>query len=181
MYASSNVCDLFVIVGNPFSCWGRQWGSSEEIYRDEVPNWVWVKGNYLTVYLSASFTSDTKAVNWHEVLLLGQISIYCFRHATAVSIQVVHKLWLSLQCIFHSLYPGNGERSRGCGDDPRRGLRLHRDLRLWLSVHHRENPQPHPSDAQTPSHPASRGNVLVAPQDGRLVPHLLPAECETAV
>lgn len=77
--------------------------------------------------------------------------------------------------------PGNDTCSCGCSDDPRRGLHLRRDLRVRLSVHHQENPQPHPRDAQTQTHPAAGGDVLAAPKDGRLVPHLLPAECQAAV
>ena len=80
-----------------------------------------------------------------------------------------------------SLRPGDGERPRGRRDDPRRGLRLHGALRLQRSVHHREDPQPDPRDAQTPAHPAPRGNVLAPPQDGRLLPHLLAAERQAEV
>ena len=82
---------------------------------------------------------------------------------------------------FPSLCPVDDQCSRRRCDDPWRGLCLRGGLRIWLSVHHRENPQPHPRDAQTAAHPASRGDVLAPPQDGRLVPHLLPAECEAEV
>lgn len=71
--------------------------------------------------------------------------------------------------------PGDDKRSRGRGDDPWWGLRLHGGLRVRLSVHHQEDPQPHPGDAQTPPHAATGGDVLAAPEDGRLLPHLLPA------
>lgn len=77
--------------------------------------------------------------------------------------------------------PGNDKCSRGCSDDPWRGLRLHGGLRVRLSVHHQENPQPHSCDAQTQTHPAAGGDVLAAPKDGRLFPHLLPVECQAAV
>ncbi|KAJ8355807.1 hypothetical protein SKAU_G00186010 [Synaphobranchus kaupii] len=60
------------------------------------------------------------------------------------------------------------------GDDPGRGLRLPRALRLRLSEHHRAHPQPHPRHAEAASDPAPRGNLFAAPQDGRLLPHLLP-------
>lgn len=72
--------------------------------------------------------------------------------------------------------PGDDKRSRGCSDDPRRGLRLHGGLRVRLPVHHQEDPQPHPGDAQAPAHAAAGGDVLAAPEDGRLLPHLLPAK-----
>lgn len=76
---------------------------------------------------------------------------------------------------------GDDKRPRGRGDDPRRGVRVVRDLRLRRPVHHREDPQPDPGDAEAPAHPASGGDVLAAPQDGRLLPHLLPAQRQAAV
>lgn len=75
-----------------------------------------------------------------------------------------------------SCFPGDDKCSRGRSDDPRRGLRLHGGLQVRLSVHHQENPQPHPGDAKTPPHPTAGGDVLAAPEDGRLLPHLFPAE-----
>lgn len=83
-----------------------------------------------------------------------------------------------LRCLFTngSIFPGDDKCSRGCSDDPRRGLRLQGGLRIRLSVHHQENPQPHPGDAQTPPHPAAGGDVLAAPEDGWFLPHLLPAK-----
>lgn len=74
-----------------------------------------------------------------------------------------------------SCFPGDDKCSRGRSDDPRGGLRLQGALQFRLSVHHQENPQPHPGDAKTPPHPAAGGDVLLAPEDGRLLPHLLPA------
>lgn len=75
-----------------------------------------------------------------------------------------------------AFFPGDDKCSRGCSDDPRRGVRLQGGLRVRLPVHHQENPQPHPGDAQTPAHPAAGGDVLAAPENGWFFPHLLPTK-----
>lgn len=80
-----------------------------------------------------------------------------------------------------SCFPGDDKCSRGRSDDPRRGLRLHGGLQVRLSVHHQENPQPDPGDAKTPPHPTTGGDLLIAPEDGRLLPHLFPAECRAVL
>lgn len=43
---------MFVIVGNPLGRWGRQRRSSQEVYPDEVPNWIRVQGDSLVVCMA---------------------------------------------------------------------------------------------------------------------------------
>lgn len=71
---------------------------------------------------------------------------------------------------------GDGERPRGRRDDPRRGLLLRQALQLRRPEHHRAHPQTHPGDAAGAPDAATRGDVLPAPQDGRLLPHLLQTQ-----
>lgn len=59
-----NIHNLFVIADHPFGFWGRQRGSPEEVYRDEVPDWLWVQGKYLLILLSVCSTSQTMAVQF---------------------------------------------------------------------------------------------------------------------
>lgn len=71
---------------------------------------------------------------------------------------------------------GDGKCPRGRRDDPRRGLLLRRAFRLRRPEHHRAHPQTHPGDAAGAPDAAARGDVLPAPQDGRLLPHLLQTQ-----
>ncbi len=73
--------------------------------------------------------------------------------------------------------PGLRGCPRGGGDDPRRSLCVFGALWLWHSEHHPAHPEPHPSNAPPPPHPSTWGDLFPPSQDGRLLPHLLQAEC----
>lgn len=47
---------------------------------------------------------------------------------------------------------------------------------FWHPEHHPAHSEPHPCHAAPSPHPSTRGDILPAPQDGRLFPHLLQTE-----
>lgn len=98
------------IADNPVGCRGRQGGSFPEVYRNEVPDRVWVKGKHLCrSNTSQIHGKKTQTVNTCSksiqimVVVVQSREIPCMCHNVG-----------QLECLSHQVNPGSWQEPQLC-------------------------------------------------------------------